>query len=55
MVGEESVSNSQLRVPEEAIMSGILQRHPAGTFGWVYAGSDFMLTPLVTQPISIRS
>jgi ribose transport system substrate-binding protein len=47
IVAEQSVSNSQLGAPQEAIMSGILQQHPAGDIGWVYAGFDFMLTPLV--------
>jgi ribose transport system substrate-binding protein len=47
IVAEQSVSNTQLGAPQEPIMSGILQQNPAGTIGWVYAGFDFMLTPLV--------
>ncbi len=42
----QSIPNSQLGAPEEQIMSGILQRQPDG-ISWVYAGFDFMLTPLV--------
>ena len=47
IVAEQSVSNSQLGAPQEPIMSGILQQNPAPTIKWVYAGFDFMLTPLV--------
>jgi ribose transport system substrate-binding protein len=47
IVAEQSVSNSQLGPPEEPIMSGILQQNPAGSIKWVFAGFDFMLTPLV--------
>lgn len=47
IVAEQSVSNSQLGAPQEPIMSGILQQNPAGSISWVYAGFDFMLTPLV--------
>jgi ribose transport system substrate-binding protein len=47
IVVEQSVSNSQLGAPQEPIMAGILQQNPAGTIGWVYAGFDFMLTPLL--------
>ena len=47
IVAEQSVSNSQLGAPQEPIMSGILQQNPEGTISWVYAGFDFMLTPLV--------
>lgn len=47
IVRELSLSNSQLGAPEEPLMSGILQQNPAGSIKWVYAGFDFMLTPLV--------
>ena len=47
IVAEQSVSNSQLGAPQEPIMSGILQQNPPGSISWVYAGFDFMLTPLV--------
>jgi ribose transport system substrate-binding protein len=47
IVEEQSISNTQLGAPEEQIMSAILQRHPKGELAWIYAGFDFMLTPLV--------
>jgi ribose transport system substrate-binding protein len=47
VVAEQSVSNSQLGAPQEPIMAGILQQNPAGAISWVFAGFDFMLTPLV--------
>jgi ribose transport system substrate-binding protein len=49
IVAEQSVPNSQLGAPQEQIMAGILQRNPAPSIRWVYAGFDFMLTPLVNE------
>ena len=47
IVEEQAISNTQLGAPGEQIMSAILQRHPKGELAWIYAGFDFMLTPLV--------
>lgn len=47
ILAEQSIPNTQMGAPQEQIMSGILQQNPEGTIKWVYAGFDFMLTPLV--------
>jgi ribose transport system substrate-binding protein len=47
VLAEQSIPNTQMGAPQEQIMSGILQQNPEGTVKWVYAGFDFMLTPLV--------
>jgi ribose transport system substrate-binding protein len=47
IVEERSIPNTQLGPPEQQIMSALLARQPEGTFKWIYAGFDFMITPLI--------
>jgi ribose transport system substrate-binding protein len=47
VVERRSVPNTQLGPPEEQIMSALLARQPKDSFQWVYAGFDFMITPLI--------
>lgn len=47
VVYNEVVTLSQIGAPEQQIMSAFLQSHPTGSFDWLYAGFDAMLTPLL--------
>ena len=44
---EEFVPNAQLGPPLEQQATAIMQRNPEGTFDWLYAGFDFMMSSLV--------
>lgn len=44
---EQSIPNNQLGEPQQQLMSTMLQRYPEGSIDWVFAGFDFMLTPLI--------
>jgi len=45
---EQSLANTQIGAPEQQLMSAILQRRAKGQIQWVFAGFDFMLSPLIT-------
>jgi ribose transport system substrate-binding protein len=47
ILDDQSIPNSQLGEPQQKLMSALLQRHPKDSIRWVFAGFDFMLTPLV--------
>jgi ribose transport system substrate-binding protein len=47
ILDDQSIPNSQLGEPEQKLMSALLQRHPKDSIRWVFAGFDFMLTPLI--------
>lgn len=47
VVSDQALTGAQLGPPEDALMSALLKQYPEGELNWVWAGFDFMLTPLV--------
>ena len=46
LITKEFVPNAQLGPPPQQA-TAIMQRNPEGTFDWLYAGFDFMMSSLV--------
>jgi ribose transport system substrate-binding protein len=51
IVSDQALTGAQLGPPQVPLMQALLKQRPKGQLDWVFAGFDFMLTPLVQTAV----